>query len=97
MLIKATSATATILIERRIRLSEVRKVIEFAEGSKDQFLNRLTGYFLTSLSLGRVRYWVEYSKKADFFLVHSAYAHGMKILEGISKHFKVNNALTDWA
>lgn len=86
-----------VLEERRIGLDEVRKVIEFAEDTKNLFTNRVSGHYLASLIVGAATYWIEYGREADWFTIYGAYTHRMKILEGFNPSPELNRPGTDWS
>jgi hypothetical protein len=95
--IKVDAQVEAILEGRRIAVDEVRKVIEFAENTKNLFINRSTGHFLASLSLSNITYWVEYGREGELFTVFTAYSHRMKILEGFNMPPNVKRPPTDWS
>ena len=96
MRIRIDPQVQAVLDARRITVDEVRKVIEFAEDTKNLFTNRATGHAVASLSLSNTTYWVEYRREAEVFTVFSAYAHRMRILEGFNMPPKSKRDAADW-
>ncbi len=70
-----------IISDRMISRREIVEVIENAEETGRKLLNRLNGHFLAHSTIGKVTFWVEYSRFGDGWAVHNAYSHRMRILE----------------
>lgn len=68
-----------IMEERLILLSDLSKVIDYAERSGNRFRNTETGHYIAYYRPQRVTYWVEYSPDNDSFLIHNTYSHRLVI------------------
>ena len=69
----------SLLEQRRILDSDLRRVIHHAETSKRAFVNKDNGHILAALRPVRVTYWVEYTREDNAFRIHSAYTHRMLV------------------
>lgn len=74
-----SEAVADRMAERRIGRQDVLETIRQAETTGAKFINAGTGRSLAFLRPDRVTYWVEYSRSAGGFEVHSAYSHRMEM------------------
>lgn len=97
MRIEIAPQVESLLEERRISVDDIRKVIEFAEDTKNLFTNRMTGHCLASLGVGNATYWVEYAREVDSFTIYSSYTHRMKIFEEFIISPKLHKPGTDWS
>jgi hypothetical protein len=97
MQIEITPQVESLLDERRISLDDIRRVIEFAEETKNLFTNRVTGHCLAQLSVGTVTCWVEYGREFDAITIYGAYTHRMKIVQGLIMPPKSKKPGTDWS
>jgi len=73
---------ARLIESRAIQRDELQKVILRAETTGEKFINLTTGHSLAFLKLGRVTYWVKYSRAGKDYHIHSAYSHRMEMKRG---------------
>lgn len=81
--IKVNIATEVIAImeERQILISDVAKVIEYAESTGNKLKEAAGGYYVAYYKPASVTYWVEYRPQGDEFVVRNAYCHRIEITE----------------
>ncbi|WP_022662439.1 pyridine nucleotide-disulfide oxidoreductase/dicluster-binding protein [Paucidesulfovibrio longus] len=82
--VRFAEGVAERLDERRILLGDVQKTLLAAQQSGKRFANAENGHFLVRHRPVSVTYWVEYSPEGEYFLVHNAWSHRMRVagLEG---------------
>ena len=68
-----------LLESRMILESDIRAVIEAAEGSGRKILHRASGCFIASRRVGNVTFWVYYRPWKDGFHIDKVYSHRMQI------------------
>ncbi|HRX49018.1 MAG TPA: heterodisulfide reductase-related iron-sulfur binding cluster [Spirochaetota bacterium] len=68
-----------IMEERLILVSDLSKVIAYAERSGNRFRNTENGHYIAYYRPQRVTYWVEYTPDGDSFIIHNTYSHRLVI------------------
>ena len=68
-----------ILEDRRILISDIRKVIHHAESTGEILVHPETGHTLAAFKPCKVTFWVEYSATGSGFTLHNAYSHRMEV------------------
>jgi hypothetical protein len=58
---------------------DIKKVIGYAEKTKNSFFNAENGHVLAWRRLVNVTFWVEYKKVDDIFEIINAYSHRMNV------------------
>ena len=66
--------------ERRILESDIKKVIDHAEGTGKRLQSARNGLFRAYLHGENVTFWVDYTPGDNGFIVHNAFSHRMKIV-----------------
>ena len=74
--------TVRLMESRAIQRDELQKVIFHAETTGEKFIHLTTGHSLAFLKLGRVTYWVKYSRVGEGYYIHSSYSHRMEMKRG---------------
>ncbi len=59
--------------------SDIKKVIGYAEETKNSFFNPENEHILSWRRLVNVTFWVEYKKIDDTFVIINAYCHRMNV------------------
>ena len=76
------SGEATKLMEERfILVSDIEKVIDHAQKTKERFLNPQTSEYLAHLRIQNVTYWVKYEEMGTEVVIKDAYTHRMEVVE----------------
>lgn len=65
--------------ERMILKSDVDAVLKAYEASEDAVYDEENRWFVTSLRLGNVTFWVKFTKDEAGYTVHGAYSHRMTV------------------
>jgi hypothetical protein len=86
----------TLLEERGIEVEDVRRVIVYAEDTRNAFVNTATGHHLAYHRPSKVTYWVEYGLEGDSYRIYRAYSHRMKILEGFNMPARLKEVSPEW-
>jgi hypothetical protein len=86
-----------LLQERGIGLEDVRRVIAYAEHTKNMLVSTTTGHYLAYHRPSKVTFWVEYSLEGDAYRIHHAYSHRMEILEGFNMPAKLKGENPEWS
>lgn len=68
-----------ILEDRRILISDIRKVIHHAETTGENLFHPATGRTLAAFKPYNVTFWVTYSISGSGFTLHNAYSHRMEV------------------
>ena len=68
-----------ILEERRILISDIRKVIHHAETTGETLFHPATGHAMAAFMPYKTTFWVEYSVSGSGFTLHNAYSHRMEV------------------
>ncbi len=69
----------SIMEDRMILVSDIEKVIAYAEETGNRLKSTVTGNYIAYHQPQRVTYWVEYSPEGDSFIVHNTYSHRLEI------------------
>jgi Fe-S oxidoreductase len=80
IVLRISPDVAAVLESRRILEEDIQKVIQHAQGGGPWFYHPDTGHILASFRPYQATFWVAYSRAADGFSVHNAYAHRMEVL-----------------
>lgn len=68
-----------LLEERMILKSDVDAVLKAYETSKEAVFDEENGWYVASLRLGNVTFWVKFTKEETGYTVHGAYSHRMTV------------------
>jgi hypothetical protein len=85
-----------LLEERRIGLEDVRRVIAYAQDTKNLLVSTTTGHYLAYHRPSKVTFWVEYGREDDSYPIYRVYSHRMEILEGFNMPAKHKEKSPEW-
>lgn len=64
---------------RMILKSDIQAVLKAYEASEEAVFDEEKGWFVTSLRVGNVTFWVKFTREEEGYTVHGAYSHRMTV------------------
>jgi glutamate synthase (NADPH/NADH) small chain len=80
--LKKDDAVVSLLERRHVLDKDIKQVIKHAEETGEKLYQPDGDRFLAKATLSEATFYVEYSISGESFVIHTAYTHRSKIVEG---------------